>query len=142
IMEHSGITQSAWQATSTRPDYPPLADNTSADVVIVGAGIAGLTTAYLLVREGKSVVVVDSGPIYSGETERTTAHLASAMDDRFVELERMHGTDGARLALHSHAAAIDLIERIVLKENIDCGFQRVDGYLFSPDRNSSGVLDF
>ncbi len=140
-MEHSGITQSVWQATAARPDFSPLTQDTSADVVIVGAGIAGLTTAYLLCREGKSVAVVDSGPILSGETERTTAHLANAMDDRFVELERMHGVDGARLAAESHGAAIDRIERIIREEGIECDFKRVDGYLFTPDRDPSGLLE-
>jgi len=83
-------------ATQDVPPFRPLDQNVSADVCIVGAGIAGLTTAYQLCREGKRVVVLDDGPILSGETERTTAHLVSALDDRFFELERMHGKEGAR----------------------------------------------
>jgi glycine/D-amino acid oxidase-like deaminating enzyme/nitrite reductase/ring-hydroxylating ferredoxin subunit len=140
-MEHSGNTQSVWMATATRPDFAPLARNTSVDVVVVGAGIAGLSTAYLLGREGKSVIVLDGGPILSGETERTTAHLASAMDDRFMELERLHGVEGSRLAAESHAAAIALIERIVREESVDCGFERVDGYLFAPAGGARRFLE-
>ena len=140
-MEHSGSTQSVWMATATRPDFPPLEQNADADVVIVGAGIAGLTTAYLLRHEGKSVIVLDSGPILSGETERTTAHLASANDDRFFELERMHGRHGVRLAAESHAAAIDFIEGLIREERIDCGFERLDGYLFSPSGESPELLE-
>jgi glycine/D-amino acid oxidase-like deaminating enzyme/nitrite reductase/ring-hydroxylating ferredoxin subunit len=128
-------------ANASRPQFPSLAADLSADVIVVGAGIAGLSTAYLLGRAGRSVVVLDSGPIVSGETERTTAHLASAMDDRFIELERIHGAEGARLAAESHAAAIDLIEEIVRLENIECGFQRLDGYLFTPPRSSREILD-
>ena len=48
------------------PEQPPLAERISADVCIVGAGIAGMTTAYLLSREGKSVVVLDDGPLAAG----------------------------------------------------------------------------
>ncbi len=141
-MEHSGSTLTVWMETAARPDFfPHLVHDTSADVVIVGAGIAGLTTAYLLGREGKSVVVVDSKLIASGETERTTAHLASAMDDRFIELEKMHGEHGAKLAAESHAEAIALIERIVREEGIDCGFERVDGYLFSPTGGARRLLE-
>jgi glycine/D-amino acid oxidase-like deaminating enzyme/nitrite reductase/ring-hydroxylating ferredoxin subunit len=95
----------------------------------VGAGIAGLTTAYLLAREGKSVVVLDDGPLAGGETSRTTAHLVNALDDRYYELERLHGERGARLAAESHTAAVDQIEEIVEREGIDCDFQRLDGYL-------------
>ncbi len=115
-----------------RPDFPPLAEDLRADVCIVGAGIAGLTTAYLLARENRRVIVLDDGPILSGETERTTAHLSNALDDRFYELERLHGEPGARLAAESHGAAIDTIERIVREEAILCDFARLDGYLFNP----------
>ncbi len=103
-------------ATTTLPTFAKLATNEQADVCVVGAGMAGLTTAYLLGRAGKSVVVLDDGPIVSGETERTTARLVTALDDRYVELERLHGEKGARLAAESHAAAIDQIERIVQEE--------------------------
>jgi glycine/D-amino acid oxidase-like deaminating enzyme len=102
------------------------------DVCVIGAGIAGLTTAYLLAREGTQVIVLDSGAVGSGETGRTTAHLASALDDRFIELEKLHGAEGARLAAQSHAEAIDEIGRIVRDENIDCHYLRLDGYLFVP----------
>ena len=120
--------------TASRPEFPRLAENERADVCVVGAGIAGLSTAYLLTRAGKSVIVLDDGPIVSGETERTTAHLVNALDDRFFELERLHGEKGARLAAESHTAAVDTIERLVREEGIDCDFARVDGYLFNgPD---------
>jgi glycine/D-amino acid oxidase-like deaminating enzyme len=60
-----------------------LMEDTSADVIIVGAGIAGMTTAYLLTREGKRVVVLDDGVIGGSMTGRTTAHLVNALDDRY-----------------------------------------------------------
>src|SRR5436305_12170042 len=100
-------------ATAETPFRPSLDNDIRADVCVVGAGIAGLTTAYLLAQEGKSVVVLDDGPIGGGESGRTTAHLASALDDRYFELERLHGEDGARLAADSHAKAVDRIEEIV-----------------------------
>ena len=111
-MTDNGRTTSVWMASASMPDAAPLAADAIADVCIVGAGIAGLTTAYLLAKEGQKVVVLDDGPIAGGETCRTTAHLVSALDDRFYNLERLHGADGARLAAESHAAAIDTIERI------------------------------
>src|SRR5687767_8686053 len=74
----------------------------------------------------------DDGPSAGGETCRTTAHLVSALDDRFYYLERLHGAEGARLAAESHAAAIDRIEQIAREENIACDFTRLDGYLFVP----------
>ena len=131
-----GRTLSLWMGTTEVPGRPSLADNLDTDVCIVGAGIAGLSTAYLLTREGRRVVVLDDGPIGGGETGRTTAHLASALDDRFYRLEELHGEQGARLAAQSHAAAIDRIEAIVAAEAIDCDFERLDGYLFAPPGES------
>ncbi|MFL6257918.1 MAG: FAD-dependent oxidoreductase [Pyrinomonadaceae bacterium] len=126
----SGRTTSVWMATSDVPAFEPLVGDASADVCVVGAGIAGLTVGYLLAREGRKVLLLDDGPVAGGETARTTAHLVNALDDRYYDLERLHGARGARLAAESHTAAVDQIEEIVEREQIDCDFQRLDGYLF------------
>jgi glycine/D-amino acid oxidase-like deaminating enzyme/nitrite reductase/ring-hydroxylating ferredoxin subunit len=139
--DHAGQSVSIWMATATLPTFPTLTKSEHANVCIVGAGIVGLTTAYLLGRAGKSVVVVDDGPLVSGETERTTAHLCTTLDDRYFELERLHGAKGAQLAAASHVAAIDEIERIVAEEKIDCDFERLDGYLFVPPGESPSLLE-
>jgi glycine/D-amino acid oxidase-like deaminating enzyme len=126
---------------STRPEFSQLNQNQRADVCIVGAGVSGLTTAYLLTKAGKSVIVLDDGPILSGETERTTAHLVTVLDKRYCELEQLHGEGGARLAAESHAVGIDTIERIIRDEHIDCNFERVDGYLFNDQNQPPDLLD-
>src|SRR5512145_1885893 len=128
----SGTTVSVWMASADMPRPPRLAQDIQVDVCVVGAGIAGLTTAYLLRREGRSVAVLDDGPLAGGETSRTTAHLAFP-DEYFRELEHLHGREGARLAIQSHAAATDLIEAVVRQERIDCSFERLPGYLFAPE---------
>lgn len=133
MKEASALTQPLWPDIA--PGFSPSAARpvpSTADVVVVGAGIAGLTTAYLLAREGRQVVVLESGEIGSGETGRTTAHLSNALDDRYTRLEQLFGPEGAQLAAQSHGAAIDLIEQIVRDEHIDCDFERVAGYLFLP----------
>jgi glycine/D-amino acid oxidase-like deaminating enzyme/nitrite reductase/ring-hydroxylating ferredoxin subunit len=123
------------------PSDGRLTEDVRADVCIVGAGIAGMTTAYLLTREGKSVVVLDDGPVGGGMTSRTTAHLVNALDDRFYELERLHGEEGSRLAAESHSAAISLVEKVAKEEGIDCEFERLDGYLFAPPNESKQQLE-
>jgi len=128
-------------ATTALPKFSSLAEGTGTGVCVVGAGIAGLTTAYLLAREGKEVVVLDDGAVGGGETGRTTAHLTSVLDHRYFELERLHGKQGAVLAAESHSAAIDRIEEIVLTEQIECDFERLDGYLFVPPGEPTEVLD-
>jgi glycine/D-amino acid oxidase-like deaminating enzyme len=133
--------QSLWVATAEMPTYSPLRENIRADVCIVGAGIAGLSIAYLLTKAGKSVVILDDGPLAGGMTAVTTAHLSNALDDRYVEIERLHGEGGAKLAAESHTAAIHRIEAIVREEKIACDFERLDGYLFLAPGEKEEVLD-
>jgi glycine/D-amino acid oxidase-like deaminating enzyme/nitrite reductase/ring-hydroxylating ferredoxin subunit len=138
IMRNDAGTSIPVWADVEAPQFGPLTSDVTTDVCVIGAGIAGLTTAYLLAIEGKSVVVVDDGPIGGGESGRTTAHLTNAIDDRYLEIERLHGPKGAKLAYESHTAAIRLISEIVQREGIDCDFERLDGYLFlSPDEDRS-----
>jgi glycine/D-amino acid oxidase-like deaminating enzyme/nitrite reductase/ring-hydroxylating ferredoxin subunit len=120
---------------------PALAGVVEADVCIVGAGIAGMTTASLLSRERERVVVLDDGPIAGGETCRTTAHLVSAPDWWFDEIVTKHGKPAARVAAESHRAAIDLIENTVSREGISCSFERLDGYLFTAPGDSTETLE-
>ncbi|MBC7911984.1 MAG: FAD-dependent oxidoreductase [Pyrinomonadaceae bacterium] len=142
MQNDSGNTVSVWMATAEEiPSDGALGADAKADICIVGAGIAGITTAYLLAREGVSVLVLDDGAIGGSMTGRTTAHLVNALDDRFYDLESYHGEKGARLAAGSHTAAIDKVEAIVKEEAIDCEFERVDGYLFTPPDESKEQLD-
>src|SRR5918996_449554 len=103
MSKSSSQTSSLWMTTVDMPSQSPLSEHQHADVCVVGAGIAGLSVAYCLAREGKSVVVVhDGGRIGDGITERTTAHLSNVIDDGYTEIERLHGDEGARLAAQSH----------------------------------------
>jgi glycine/D-amino acid oxidase-like deaminating enzyme/nitrite reductase/ring-hydroxylating ferredoxin subunit len=111
-------------------DAPALADDKRVDTVVVGSGIAGLSTAYELVCRGQKVAVLDRGRIAGGMTSRTSAHLTSQSDDGFKTLTQVRGLDGAKAFYESHAAAIDRIEAIAQGERIECHFRRVNGYLF------------
>lgn len=140
MKNESGVTLPVWIEDIAMPTTNPLHENVKCDVCIVGAGLAGMTTAYLLAKEGRDVVVVEAKEIGGGETSRTTAHLSNALDDGFQELIRLYGVDGARLAAQSHGQAIDKIEEIIKEEKIDCDFSRVDGYLFATDNKEQDQL--
>lgn len=132
---------SLWLDT-VHPEQPaPLTEDVAADVCVIGAGIAGVTTAYLLSRERRSVVLIDGGAPGSGQTGMTTAHLTAVIDDRYTEMIRLHGEEGARLACDSHRAAVARIESICQQERIDAGFRRVSGYLFLSPEHDERYLD-
>lgn len=131
---------SLWQR-SDKPLFTALTSNLSVDVCVIGAGLAGLSIAYRLLQAGQKVAVLDRERLGLGETALSAAHLSNALDDRFYNLERWHGQEGSRLAAESHGAAIDLIEKIVQEEQIDCDFARVDGYLFSSPSDKPHELE-
>jgi glycine/D-amino acid oxidase-like deaminating enzyme/nitrite reductase/ring-hydroxylating ferredoxin subunit len=140
-MESSERSVSLWKATEPLREFPRLSGETQADVVVVGAGIAGITAAYTLCQAGKRVIVLDDNAVGGGETGQTTAHLSSALDDRYTEIEREHGVEGSRLAYQSHQTAIAKIAEIVQAEGIDCDFERLDGYLFLGGDDEPGLLE-
>jgi glycine/D-amino acid oxidase-like deaminating enzyme/nitrite reductase/ring-hydroxylating ferredoxin subunit len=127
--------------TTEVPQFEPLTQDLRANVCVVGAGIAGMTTAYLLARAGRAVILIDDGLIGGGETSRTTAHLTAALDDRYYNIEKLHGEEGARLAAESHMSAIHRIETIASMEDIDCDFQRVEGFLFLGGNSKRAELE-
>ena len=134
-------SRSYWMATAPAIEAPPLERDAECDVAIVGAGIAGLSVAYELSRNGRAVIVIDRGRIGRGMTARTTAHLTTECDDRYSELIRVRGEDEARLYHASQVAAVDRIEAVVRDEAIDCDFARLDGYLFAAEEAHEKQLD-
>jgi glycine/D-amino acid oxidase-like deaminating enzyme/nitrite reductase/ring-hydroxylating ferredoxin subunit len=136
----SGENLSYWVDSVPQLSFETLQEDIETDVVVIGAGIAGLTTAYCLASSGRKVVVIEDGLPGSGETGRTTAHLTNALDDRYYTLQKLFGEEKTRLAAGSHTAAIDWIEETIRKENIDCDFKRLDGFLFlHPGDNSKSL---
>jgi glycine/D-amino acid oxidase-like deaminating enzyme/nitrite reductase/ring-hydroxylating ferredoxin subunit len=134
-------TKSIWVDTAVAPDAVPLGHDIEADTVVVGSGIAGLSTAYELSEQGHRVVVLDRGAIGTGMTGRTTAHLASISDDGFDTLIDVRGEENARLFYQSHSASIDRIEAIQEGLGISCDFRRLQGLLFPKIGGKSSDLD-
>lgn len=126
----SGTDVSFWMDSDTAISGKETSQDMQTDVLVIGGGIAGLSTAFKLLKAGKKVILVEDGFIGSGETGRTTAHLASALDDRYYFLENTFGEEAAKDIAESHMAAIDDIENTINALSIDCAFKRVNGYLF------------
>jgi glycine/D-amino acid oxidase-like deaminating enzyme len=134
-------SKSLWMSIAVAPQAVPVSGDTQCDVVVVGAGIAGISTAYELMQRGRSVIVIDRGAIAGGMTARTSAHLAPLCDDLMSEMQKIKGKQQSKLFYESQAAAVDRIEEIQKLEMIDCDFRRLDGYLFQGDGMPADVLD-
>jgi glycine/D-amino acid oxidase-like deaminating enzyme/nitrite reductase/ring-hydroxylating ferredoxin subunit len=132
---------SLWRAEFEPLPYPPLARDIECDLLVVGSGIAGLSSAYEAARFGAKVVVIDRGEITGGMTARTTAHLVTEIDDRYYDLINAVGEDGARLYHESQVAAVTRIETICREEGIDADFTRLPGYLVAGDPGHQSDLE-
>lgn len=135
----NGTSTSVWMITASVPDFPPLQGSIDADVCVIGAGIAGLTTAYLLSRAGKNVVLIEAMGIGFGETGRTTAHFFPP-DEWYAGVEQAFGTETTRLIGEGFRKAVDLVESIIRDEGIACEFERLDGYLYALPGNEPADL--
>ena len=124
----SGDNFSIWFASSLEPmSFEKLSRDIDTDVLVVGGGIAGLTSAYCLAKKGLRVILAEDGFIGSGESGRTTAHLTCSLSERYYQLEKTFNPEIAKLAAQSHSAAIEWIANTVHQNNMDCHFKRVDG---------------
>jgi len=123
-------THSYWVDNTPAPKFSALKEDIAVDALIVGAGITGITAAYLLKQAGHSVALVDKSRCLSGETTFTTAHLTCVTDTPLTELVKNFGNDHARAVWDAQLAAIDTIDRTVWREQIKCQFEWVPGYYF------------
>jgi glycine/D-amino acid oxidase-like deaminating enzyme/nitrite reductase/ring-hydroxylating ferredoxin subunit len=134
-------SKSLWMDLDVAPEARSLEGERQCDVVVIGSGIAGISTAYELAIKGQHVIVIDRGKIAGGMTARTTAHLAPLCDDLTSEMIKLRGEDVSRTFYQSHSAAVDRIEEIQKREGIDCDFRRLDGFLFQAPDTDSKIID-
>lgn len=121
-----------WLTSATFPQFARLSEDASADVVVVGGGVTGLTVAYLLAKAGKEVVVLERDRCTVTDTGHTSAHLTMVTDTRMTALVKRFGRDHAQAVWDAGLAAIATIDDVVRENAIDAGFDWVDGYLHAP----------
>lgn len=111
--------------------HPPLKSNVVADVVIVGGGLTGTLSGYLLGKAGKKALILEKKDISNTTTAYTTAWLNCVIDTDLCDLVKMYTESGARKIWRSGMEAIDIIEKITLEEKIDCEFSRVSHFRYA-----------
>ncbi|KAA8481874.1 glycine/D-amino acid oxidase-like deaminating enzyme [Arcticibacter tournemirensis] len=133
---------SVWRDEVHSPAFPQLSGDISADVVIIGGGITGITAAYLLSIAGKSVVVLESNKVGQSSTGFSTGNLYASVGG-----EGLHSISSkfneAKLieVVESRAAAVDLIEEIIAVNDIECDFKRVSWNLFSVEGQRQSFIN-
>jgi len=134
-------TISTWLEVKSPKKYPELKKNVETDVVIVGAGITGILTAYLLAKAGQKVVILEKGEISQRDTAYTTAFITQVIDTSLRNLVKMYEAKKAKLIWESGATAIGELENIINAENIECDFQRCPAYIYSMNNSELRLLE-
>nr|WP_094094526.1 FAD-dependent oxidoreductase [Paenibacillus physcomitrellae] len=123
--------ESLWERTTEFPRFPRLQGEANADVVVVGGGITGLTTAYLLMKEGLQVALVEMGSLLHGTTGHTTAKITAQHGLIYDQLIDHFGEEKARLYYEANEEAVHFMQSFAKEHGIDCGMVEEDAYLFA-----------
>ena len=125
-----------WDADAKMPSFPKLHSSIETDVAIIGGGITGLTSAYLLSKAKKKIVLLEKNKICLGATGVTTAFLTQIIDTELSKLLRMYGKSKTEIISRSHQKAINQVEKIINENKIKCEFARCSNYLCAVDEES------
>lgn len=131
---------SYWVDKTSSPGYPALEGDISVDVAVVGAGIVGVTAAYLLKQEGLTVALLDRNQIARGVTGYTTAKVTSSHGLIYSKLISSFGEEGARAYGHANEAGKEKIAELVEGLSIDCDLERTDNYVYTEEETSVSDL--
>jgi glycine/D-amino acid oxidase-like deaminating enzyme/nitrite reductase/ring-hydroxylating ferredoxin subunit len=132
--------QSVWLATADLPSFPAATGDLSAEVVVIGGGLVGLTTALLAARDGADVVVIEAARIGGRTSGHTTGKVTSQHTVIYDELIRRHGEDKARQYADANQAAVDRVADLAQEYGIDCELIRTPAFVYSTDEADRELL--
>ncbi|MFL5519271.1 MAG: NAD(P)/FAD-dependent oxidoreductase, partial [Gemmatimonadales bacterium] len=132
-IELEGKNTSLWVDTAPETNYPALTPGVHVDVAVLGGGIAGLTTALLLKRDGVKVAVVEAGRVGGGVSAYTTAKVTSLHGIQYQSVASSFGEDGASAYAEANEAGLQHIADFVDELKIDCDFRRKPAYTYAED---------
>lgn len=125
------VNKSLWLKNIKEKALPRLKEDIKTDILIIGGGITGLSTAYFLKDGNKDIVLVEQNKIGHGTTAKTTGKLTYLQGTVYQKIENIYGIDIAKKYLESQKVAIDLVKEIIIKNNIKCDYQSNSSYVFT-----------
>lgn len=123
--------KSIWECQLSKPNFPAIMKDLESEITVVGAGMSGILTAYLLKQFGYRVIVVEANQVGSGATHNTTAKITSQHNAIYADMIEDFGFDKAREYAMSNQAAIEQYEMLIKKLQIDCDFKKEEAYIYS-----------
>jgi glycine/D-amino acid oxidase-like deaminating enzyme/nitrite reductase/ring-hydroxylating ferredoxin subunit len=137
MVEHSSV----WIPDTGAPSFPPLDGDAAGDVVVIGAGISGLTTALLLHRAGYDVVVIDMHRIATGTTGHTTGKVTSQHGLTYARLVTEHGEDTARMYGEANEAGVAMVAKLAAETSAECDLTTAPAYVYTKEHERIGDIE-
>jgi len=134
-------TDSLWLAAAPPTVYPSLDVDLQVDVAVIGGGIAGVSAALALKREGARVALLERGVICGGATGLTTAKVSALQETKYSEIRKLHGDDISAAYARASLAAVARIDELVREEQLDCAWERVAAYTYAADAQQADAVD-
>jgi glycine/D-amino acid oxidase-like deaminating enzyme/nitrite reductase/ring-hydroxylating ferredoxin subunit len=141
MIKRDGYLTSLWQDTKQQYTTQPFAERDEWDVIIVGGGITGISTALRLQEAGKRCLIIEAENLCFGTTGGTTAHINTLLDTPYSTIAQNFGDDNARLVANAAKEAVESIRNNIRQYNINCGFSEADAYLFAQDNSQEKELE-
>lgn len=139
-MNRDGNNKSLWQYVDSYVQESRPSSPAKYDVVVVGGGMTGVITAFMLQEQGRKCLLVEAHNLGFGTTGGTTAHLNTIMDTPYSTINRNFGVEGGRTVAQAATQAISTIEDHVRRFNIPCEFEKTDGFLYSQSEQETKQL--
>ncbi|WP_100374275.1 FAD-dependent oxidoreductase [Bacillus sp. FJAT-45037] len=130
-----------WRISTQLANFPPLKENMTTDVTVIGGGISGITTAYLLAKEGLEVTLLEADVLVNGTSGHTTAKITAQHDLIYDELIQHVGAEKAKLYYDANDSAIQFIRTFIKEENVACDFTDEDAYLYTTNNRGVSKLE-
>ncbi len=140
-MKRDGATISLWQETVQDKNFSAAAATETFDVLVVGGGITGVTTALLLQKKGKKVAIAEAHNLCFGTTGGTTSHINTFFDTTYDQIQSDFGKEAAQLIAKATNQSRDLFRQHVEEYGIDCGFAEKPGYLYAVNEEQAEELE-
>jgi len=134
-------SQSLWLQSAPATDYPPLPGDLEVDVAVLGGGLAGLTTALMLKREGARVAVLEAVRVGSGVTGNTTAKVSALQSTVYSTIRRSHGEEAAATYAIASRAAVEEIAVLAADEGIECDLERRPAFTYAADESERSSVE-
>lgn len=128
------VAESYWLDSAELRKFPKVTEDVVADAVVIGAGISGVMTAYLLTQQGYKVVVVEAGKVLNGTTGYTTAKLTAQHGLIYDYLIEHLGQEKTRLYYEANAKALEYVKEVVVQKEIDCDFSEETAFIYAEDK--------